>query len=162
MMRGRVCFADQSRRSSTWRLGMKPKAKQIPGASRVQASNKGKPDELTLFRREPPPVDWMDRPAAEDRGATPLFVPTPMAGEMERAGMLGGGPGSAPGERCCMERVEPGPLFMTALGLYPPPPFSMATAETGPPLSLAKAARQPDPRLAATTARSRWLGVSAL
>lgn len=158
MMRRRQCFADQARRSSTWRLGMKPRAKQISGASRVQASNKGKPDELTLFRREPPPVDWMDRPAAEERGATPLFVPTPMAGEMERAGMLGGGPGSAPGERRCMERVEPGP-FKTALGLYPPPPFSMSTeTETGPPLSLAKATRQPDPRLAVAAARSRWLG----
>lgn len=119
------------------------------------ARNKGKPDELTLFRREPPPADWMDRPAAEDRGATPLFVPTPMAGEMERAGMLGGGPGSAPGERRCMERVDPGP-FMTALGLYPPPPFSMST-ETGPPLS-GESRPSTHGWLAVTAARSGWLG----
>src|SRR3954464_4428466 len=72
---------------------------------------------LTLFRREvlPPPPGGPDRPDAEDRGATPtVLVPTPIpmptAGEMERAGMLGGGPGSAPGERRCIERMEPGPL----------------------------------------------------
>ena len=37
----------------------------------------------------------------EERGATGRLVPTPMPGEMERAGTLGGGPGSAPGERRC-------------------------------------------------------------
>jgi len=80
---------------------------------------------LTLFRREvlPPPPAWIDRPAAEERGATPtVLVPTPIpipmpipiptAGEMERAGMLGGGPGSAPGERRCIEREGPGAFII--------------------------------------------------
>lgn len=70
---------------------------------------------LTLFRRELPPLltlpAWLDRPSAEDRGATPMVlvptpIPMPTAGDIERAGMLGGGPGSAPGERRCIERVE--------------------------------------------------------
>lgn len=63
---------------------------------------------LTLFRREVLPVlAWLDRPPADERGPIPMaLVPTPTAGDMERAGMLGGGPGSAPGERRCIERED--------------------------------------------------------
>jgi hypothetical protein len=73
---------------------------------------------LTLFRRVLPPLPiWLDRPAAEERGPTPIVlvptpIPMPTAGEMERAGMLGGGPGSAPGERRCIEREGPGAFII--------------------------------------------------
>lgn len=46
----------------------------------------------------------MDREDVEDRGATGRFVPTPTAGDMDRGGTFGGGPGSAPGERRCEAR----------------------------------------------------------
>ncbi len=80
---------------------------------------------LTLARRVPsfllplgPAVGGccMDREAVEERGATGRLVPTPTAGEMERDGTFGGGPGSpAPGERRCELRVE----FISA-SLRPP------------------------------------------
>ncbi len=41
-------------------------------------------------------------------------MPTPTAGDMERGGTFGGGPGSAPGERRCedRERFIPVPRFL--------------------------------------------------
>ena len=47
------------------------------------------------------PVGCIDREDPEERGATGRLVPTPTAGEMERGGTFGGGPGSAPGDRRC-------------------------------------------------------------
>ena len=83
---------------------------------------------LTLARRVPsfllplaPAVGGccIDREAVEERGATGRLVPTPTAGEMERGGTFGGGPGSpAPGERRCELRVE----FIS--GLLSPPGVS--------------------------------------
>jgi hypothetical protein len=46
-------------------------------------------------------VGCIDREDPEERGATGRLVPTPTAGEMERGGTFGGGPGSAPGDRRC-------------------------------------------------------------
>ena len=63
---------------------------------------------LTLVFLLPPPLPpWyllvMD--AVDGRGATELaFVPTPTAGDIDLTGTLGGGPGSAPGERRCIDR----------------------------------------------------------
>lgn len=49
----------------------------------------------------------IDLEALAERGATGRLVPTPTAGEMERGGTLGGGPGSpAPGERRWDVRIE--------------------------------------------------------
>lgn len=68
---------------------------------------------LTFVRRVPslllrlPPtgcIGCLDD--VEGRGATGRLVPTPTAGDMDRAGTFGGGPGSMPGERRCELRVE--------------------------------------------------------
>jgi hypothetical protein len=66
--------------------------------------------ELTLARLVPsfllPLPLALDREGAEERGATGRLVPTPTAGDMERGGTFGGGPGSAPGDRRCELREE--------------------------------------------------------
>ena len=85
--------------------------------------------ELTFARRVPappppppplaPPVafcsDLLD--AVDERGATPPPVPTPTAGDIDRAGIDGGGPGSGPGERRCIGRDGPPRLFIVSAAL---------------------------------------------
>jgi len=44
-------------------------------------------------------------------------IPPPMAGDMVRAGMLGGGPDSTPGERRCIERDGPGAFIIIRLSI---------------------------------------------
>lgn len=44
----------------------------------------------------------------------PFPVPMPTAGDIERTGMLGGGPGSAPGDRRCIERNAPDPFILVS------------------------------------------------
>ena len=46
-------------------------------------------------------VGCIDREEPMERGATGRLVPTPTAGDMERGGTAGGGPGSPPGDRRC-------------------------------------------------------------
>jgi hypothetical protein len=68
---------------------------------------------LTLALRVlPPRADLPD--AVDERGVTPLPVPTPTAGDIDLTGIFGGGPGSAPGDRLCIEREgPPGAFIMT-------------------------------------------------
>jgi hypothetical protein len=87
---------------------------------RIKLSKETTGGRLTFARRVPPPPpapplvfpcnDRLD--AVDERGATPPPVPTPTAGDIVRAGMFGGGPGSAPGERRCMERGGPLSVFI--------------------------------------------------
>lgn len=64
---------------------------------------------LTFARRVLPPwaADLPPETVEEERGATPLPVPTPTAGDIDRMGIFGGGPGSEPGERRCIGRDGP-------------------------------------------------------
>lgn len=85
-----------------------------------QTSGRNDEKRLTFARRAPPlpppgpPVfpckDLLD--AVDERGATPPPVPTPTAGDIDRAGIVGGGPGSAPGDRRCKERDGPPSVFI--------------------------------------------------
>jgi len=65
------------------------------------------------------------------------LVPTPTAGDMERAGMFGGGPGSAPGERRCIEREDIDEFIMCCRGAqYPRFPQDSSHAESRGPSGL--------------------------
>lgn len=67
---------------------------------------------LTFPRFVLPPLVGGLEDDVDGRGAPPLLV-VPTAGDIARAGTLGGGPGSAPGERRCMERECTGACIVT-------------------------------------------------
>jgi len=65
---------------------------------------------VELFDLRIPPFGGADRfEALEALGCIP------MAGDIERAGTFGGGPGSAPGERRCMRCEEPGACIIAQI-----------------------------------------------
>ena len=75
---------------------------------------------LVLPLTLPPLEFWADRFEDVDaRGATLGPDPVPTAGDIERTGTFGGGPGSAPGERRCKERCDgPGGCIILATRLW--------------------------------------------